>query len=114
MKYEARLDGGGRTHWWFWCPGCEDVHGISDGWEVTETEDGLDVSPSILVIGPGRYIDDMGTWEAKEIRCHSYLRRGQWQFLVDSTHHLSGKTVEMVDLPRWWPAVESAASPPKE
>lgn len=45
------------------------------------------VHPSILV-----------TWGApvKKV-CHFFMRDGKIQYLPDSTHELSGKTVDMVD-----------------
>jgi len=36
-----------------------------------------------------------------EIRCHSYLRAGVWEFLADCTHTMAGQQVPMVDLPDW-------------
>lgn len=33
--------------------------------------------------------------------CHSFLKKGQWQFLNDSAHSLAGQTVPMVPLPDW-------------
>lgn len=33
--------------------------------------------------------------------CHSFLKRGKWEFLSDSAHSLAGKTVDMVPLPDW-------------
>lgn len=31
-------------------------------------------------------------------RCHSFIKDGKMQFLADSTHELSGKTVELFDV----------------
>ncbi len=33
--------------------------------------------------------------------CHSFLRKGRFEFLDDCTHSLAGQTVEMPDLPYW-------------
>lgn len=81
--------GNGRRYWHVWCPGCEEVHSVSDHWTVTEHDGGtLTVDPSILLTRPP--LPD---------RCHSYLRGGVWEFLGDSTHALAGQKVPMVPLP---------------
>lgn len=80
----------GEPRWHFWCPGCDDVHGITSAWTVVEHDDGtLTVDPSILVTRPG---DD-------GYRCHSYLRAGVWEYLTDCTHPLAGQRVPMVEWP---------------
>lgn len=33
--------------------------------------------------------------------CHSFIRKGQWEFLGDSTHALAGQNVPLVPLPDW-------------
>ena len=85
-------DANGVRYWHFWCPGCVEVHQVTDKWDVAEHDDGtLTVSPSILVTKPG---DD-------SFRCHSFLRAGVWEFLSDSLHGLAGQHVPMPDLPDW-------------
>lgn len=89
MLWTAATDTEGRRRWHFWCPGCDEVHGITDAWEVTEHDDGtLTVEPSILVRGG-----------SPDRRCHSFLRAGVWQFLGDSSHALAGQQAPMVPWP---------------
>lgn len=106
---ESSYDDGGtvRKTWGLWCPGCDSLHQISDAWEVRlPDDDHLTVSPSILTWSDGRYPKDpatgeWGEWDPTPWRCHSFIRDGRWEFLTDSTHHLAGQTVPMVDLPDW-------------
>lgn len=89
------------THVVYFCPGCEEIHSVVDrsephddgpSWDVSISEGGaLTISPSVKV-----------TWQygAKDRApkvCHSFVKNGQIQFLNDSFHKLSGKTVPMVD-----------------
>jgi hypothetical protein len=95
----------GRVH--FWCPGCDDAHGIGygpGGWTWNGDLDHPTFSPSVLVRGtqwepdagfhkPNHRVDPGGTTV-----CHSFVTDGRIQFLSDCTHHLAGQTV---DLPEW-------------
>lgn len=82
-----------------WCPGCAaderngtGLHQINRNWQWEWPTESLTVSPSILVSHP---MPDL------TLICHSFIRGGQWEFLPDSTHPLSGQTVPMVPLPEW-------------
>lgn len=78
-----------------WCPGCDDAHAIRDGlWEWDGNVDQPTISPSILVTL------EFGAPGLTDRRCHSFVRNGQWQFLADCTHALSGQTVPMVPFPQ--------------
>lgn len=82
-------------HWWFWCPGCEDLHGYRTGggegprWTRTGTDAAPSFSPSLLVT------------YAPTKRCHLYLRDGVLEFLGDSWHGLAGKLVPLPEPPAW-------------
>lgn len=84
---------GGRL--WFWCPGCETLHAVTEGWSWDRPADDperVTIAPSILVQGG-----------SENLRCHSFIRAGRWEFLSDCTHDLAGQTVDMVPLPDWFP-----------
>jgi hypothetical protein len=90
MSDRAKQAEGNRVH--FWCPGCDDVHGIRHGGEGWTWNDSLELptfSPSVLVRFNMRGVDFI---------CHSFVTEGRIQFLMDSTHKLAGQTV---DLPPW-------------
>ena len=79
----------------FWCPGCDGVHGITyvprdsnAGWYWNGDPVKVTITPSILVQGGLRN----GV-------CHSFVTDGYIRFLDDSTHKLSGQTVELPDWP---------------
>lgn len=105
---------GGRLH--FWCPGCDEVHGVRvapapQPWAWNGDAHRPTFSPSILVryyratpegeammkrgdpLPPG-----MDRCPGKDEVCHSFVRDGQIQFLSDCTHKLAGQTVP---LPAW-------------
>lgn len=80
----------------FFCPGCQEAHGISvqelgntypNPWEWNGSEDRPTFSPSILANG-----------STPEKRCHSFVKDGMIQFLDDCWHALKGHTVE---IPEW-------------
>lgn len=74
----------------FYCPGCREIHNINTRWEFNGDYDKPTFSPSILVQwdeGPMR----------RQMRCHSFIRDGNIQFLTDCTHDLSGKTIPLPD-----------------
>jgi len=100
----------------FHCPGCDDVHGVcfSPGrWTWNNDAEKPTFHPSVLVTS-GHFTPDWKTGEEcwctynaahpreptafKCQRCHSWVRDGRIEFLADSTHALSGQTV---DLPEW-------------
>lgn len=91
----------------FVCPGC--VAGGPDGydglhnlpvniiedinkpsWNFDGNLESPTLSPSILTHGGGAYST-----------CHSFLKAGVFDFLIDSTHPLAGQKVPIPDLPAW-------------
>lgn len=91
----------------FCCPGCASTRDGYSGLHMlpvtgdislrpTWTWDGNlerpTLQPSILT----RF-----NWDGKEIICHSFLTAGEFSFLGNSTHPLSGQTVPIPDLPTW-------------
>lgn len=89
---------GRRVH--FWCPGCDQAHGVvvdaPNGWTWDGDLERPTFTPSVLV-HEHETLDDNGI-RTMTPRCHSFVTDGQIQFLTDSTHPLAGQTV---DLPAW-------------
>ena len=85
-----------------YCPGCEDAHQISIDhpnnnqakWGWNGDVEKPTFTPSILV-GPRH--TNAGF---KDIRCHSFIRDGVWDFLGDCTHDLKGQQVPLQPIPR--------------
>ena len=87
---------------YYWCPGCDALHGISinpgknsigAGWDFTGTLECPTYSPSQLT-----------TWGKKDgaaHRCHTFIRNGTIEFLSDCTHAMKGQTVPLPPLPDW-------------
>lgn len=94
----------------FHCPGCEEMHrvGVSaDGqgsrprWKYNYRPSAPTFQPSILVTYNGAdagQVDEDG-FRAPPAVCHSFVTRGQIQFLPDCTHHLAGQTVPLPPIP---------------
>lgn len=78
----------------FHCPGCECGHRIPvsgpHAWQWNGSEERPTFMPSILV--------NQGSANPTQPVCHSWVKDGKIMFLTDSTHKLSGQTV---DIPEW-------------
>ncbi len=87
---------------WFRCPGCENNHYVrttpaSHAWGFNGDVERPTFTPSILVEynGPDAGQLDEDGFRAPYARCHSFVTDGRVQFLGDSTHPLSGQTVDL-------------------
>ncbi len=85
----------------FWCPGCGNAHAVNTSangprWQYNGNPDAPTFTPSILVTCD--YPSSDGAAESFHFVCHSFVTNGKIQFLSDSTHKLSGQTV---DIPEW-------------
>lgn len=87
----------------FVCPGCIDMLGgsgihvlavnstvKSPSWSWDGNLEKPTLSPSVL------------TGKGSDKICHSFLKKGVFEFLGDCNHSLAGQKVEMVDLPDWF------------
>lgn len=80
---------------YFQCPGCNMLHPYRvrgeparPMWSWNQSVERPTFTPSLLVNA-----SDPAS------RCHLFMTDGKIQFLSDSYHHLSGQTVDMVDIP---------------
>ena len=90
-----------------WCPGCNLLHRISFAgengdlppvcWEFDGNITAPTVSPSLLITA--RYGGEGP--DGHDLRCHSFVRAGRWEFLSDCTHALAGQTVDLPPVPDW-------------
>ncbi len=87
--------------WLIFCPGCQCAHGPNEGWTFNGDFERPTFHPSILVksvrgLRPdGSGSEEDGTLERSV--CHSFVTDGRIRFLPDSTHALSGQTVDLPD-----------------
>jgi hypothetical protein len=121
--------GDGKEGFMFYCPGCKEPHAVRtnspDGWTFNGNGDAPTFQPSVLV-RTGHHVPDFAqlyppgvepscwcTYKAEHpedpdpfecVVCHSFVTDGRIQFLADSTHELSGQTVELPDYPERWKA----------
>lgn len=123
MKLSNKLRGWAGTNQHgltFYCPGCECGHTINtgpNGWAWNNDVHSPTFSPSVLVTGQdftpagqaeydAWYAAGCPPLEGKQFEsaptvCHSFVTDGMIQFLGDSTHALSGQTVELPDFPEY-------------
>lgn len=94
---------GGHSHW---CPGCEEMHVLPNGWTFDGNVDRPTYSPSFKHTGvakrdtPEGWVyprDDAG--KPLPRCCHYFIRAGRIEFCADSTHPLAGQTVDLPALP---------------
>lgn len=78
------------------CPGCGHDHALNVGgkerpqWTFNENFDLPTFSPSLLV-----YAEHDGK---RETLCHSFVTNGRIQFMTDSKHKSSGKTMDLPEI----------------
>lgn len=98
----------------FFCPGCQEHHGVwteksneltGAKWHWNGSLDKPTFSPSILVRGTVPITDEQRTRimageriEPTARVCHSFVREGQIQFLGDCTHALAGQTLDLPEI----------------
>lgn len=105
MKLKNVHPEGRDSMWYFYCPGCEEIHGFrvepSPGkgpiWSFDGNTERPTFNPSLLRRA-GPYIE-VGRELISQSICHLFLHNGRLQFLGDSTHKLAGQTVDLPDLP---------------
>ena len=77
----------GVGRYFHWCPGCQKMHPLPDGWKFDGNLDAPTFTPSFK-----------HDWADGNI-CHYILTSGILHFCGDSTHGLRGQSVPMPDLP---------------
>ena len=87
----------------FFCPGCKESHVIYTSgpvkWEWNGSFDSPTSSPSILVHRHAMPDAEEEFEEyRKEMRCHSFVRNGQIEFLSDCTHSLAGQIASLPEI----------------
>jgi len=79
----------------FYCPGCECDHGVwttesnnnNAIWQFNGNLENPTVSPSLLI--------RWGQQNKRDMVCHSIITDGKINYCSDSTHKLSGQTIEI-------------------
>lgn len=100
-RREFKSDGKHIAAYFVYCPACLRAHRFiveneqdpKHIWVFDGSMEAPTFNPSLLVesggFAPG----------SKDEICHSYLQEGIWKFQQDSTHHLAGQAVPMIDFP---------------
>jgi hypothetical protein len=106
MKLKNVHPEGRDSFWYFYCPGCKEVHCYRDKagdkapgrpiWQFDGNTEKPTFSPSLLRTTEG-YKDEEVNIPRRV--CHLFLTAGKLQFLGDCTHELAGQTVDLPDLP---------------
>lgn len=92
----------------FYCPGCQCSHFVLialDGWEWNGDEERPTILPSVHSVGvepcTPEELDRLMAGEVvkpRDITCHLWIKNGKIEYQPDSTHALSGQTVDMEDV----------------
>lgn len=105
VSSRLRRVAGGYAHW---CPGCEEIHRLPDGWEFDGNLEAPTFRPSFKHEGhitekvDGKWTGDWvrdGNGNLVPFVCHYVVTSGAIQYCADSTHSLAGKTIPMPVLP---------------
>lgn len=89
----------------FWCPGCGCAHHIREPiWKFNHDIEKPTVTPSIKVTGTIPVTDEevsriMNSEKVEPVPfiCHSFITDGKIAYCSDTTHKLSGQTVDLPD-----------------
>lgn len=81
---------------WFICPGCNEGHGISEGWSFDGDYERPTFAPSFLTWLPPNPEATREPFISGK-RCHSFIRAGMIEFQSDCSHALAGQTVPLPD-----------------
>ncbi|HLH94977.1 MAG TPA: hypothetical protein VKW08_07655 [Xanthobacteraceae bacterium] len=103
----------------WWCPACNEMHPLPDGWTFNGDVNAPTFSPSFKHEGAQIEKDASGNWtgrwltetgEAKTVFastdkpkrycCHYIVAAGRVAYCGDCTHAMAGRTIAMPDLPR--------------
>jgi Family of unknown function (DUF6527) len=100
-----RRDECGYDHW---CPGCQEMHHLPDGWKFNGNLQQPSFTPSFKHQGLKREFVN-GKWSGQWLRdsngntipylCHYVLTSGILNFQGDCTHSLCGQKVPLPNLP---------------
>ncbi len=102
------IDGRVGTRHYYWCPGCDTLHGIAirphtadngAGWEFSGTLECPTYAPSQLTTWP--WWPKGHDHPSETFVCHTFIRGGMIEYLVDCMHDLKGQTVPLPPLPDW-------------
>lgn len=98
IKLHESVKADGSHHGWcFYCPGCKGLHLCDERWTFNGDKEKPTFRASVLIYEvPPDQVD--GASYPGRPRCHSFVTDGRIEYLSDSTHELSGTTV---DLPDW-------------
>ena len=85
--------------YWHYCPGCEQLHQINTErkndngaqWSFDGNMEQPTFAPSINIT--------LETSPGKTKRCHYFIDNGRINYCGDSTHALSGQSVELPEIP---------------
>jgi hypothetical protein len=102
-------DGQRTTGYMFFCPGCNQYHGVTVVppvvWNFNGDIEKPTFSPSILVRGKREITEEERQrilahekLDIPDMCCHSFVTDGRIRFLGDCTHALAGQTVDLPEI----------------
>lgn len=98
----------GEGQYFHWCPACEEMHPLPDGWTFDGNLESPTFSPSFKHTGKQCVVVN-GEWTGEWVRdaagnpvdwcCHYILTAGVLNFCGDCTHAMAGQSVPLPPLP---------------
>ncbi len=98
----------GEDRFFHWCPACEEMHSLPDGWNFDGNLESPTFRPSFKHSGI-RTVKIDGKWTGEWVRdengkgipfiCHYILTNGILNFCGDCTHNFSGQSIPLPVLP---------------
>lgn len=85
------------TYFWF-CPACQEMHNLPDGWKFNGNVDKPTFSPSFKHEWDWGPKLKPGKREGRNV-CHYIVTDGRVAYCGDCTHSMAGTTIDMPDLP---------------
>lgn len=92
-----------KRYHYYWCPGCDSVHGITINPDKNSMGAGWDFSGSLEcpTYAPSQLCRYTYGPEKKPFVCHTFIRAGMIEYLGDCTHEMKGQTVPLPPMPDW-------------
>lgn len=96
-QISAKLRRGTAEYFWF-CPACDELHPLPDGWKFDGNRDKPTFSPSFKHDWNWGPLAEPPKRPGHNV-CHYIVTAGRVAYCGDCTHSMAGQTIDMPDLP---------------
>ena len=112
MQVSSKMRRAETMYTWY-CPACDEMHPLPDGWSFDGNLASPTFSPSFKHTGarfPLYTEEGVGEGEKFSWICHYIITAGKVAYCGDCSHDMKDVTIDMPDLPIWYcdPSIEGA------